>query len=315
MSVFNTYFKLRLAEMGWPEDMDVRWSLACCQGDGVSFTGELTPEEMLTLYKRDLIDNTPKEKRGVKFVQALRNIGAERELFEYAASLTDSSELAVSLTRSNADRYVHRYMVDANNDHFHDHSHEYADDDAEERAQASPPTPRVKALIDGWDEDKWCEWHDSWRDYVQERHHAAAGILEKEGYNIIFSSPSGDEEEDVWVFSTASFRIRVWKTKNSMIEDDDALWDESLLLETYRDVANGTAISFDLNANIHALDEDGDEDCELAYVRYDGIVLNKAHDNRLLKDNYRLKGLRFDIVCDVLDEAREMLKADRQEAA
>ncbi|WP_427047068.1 hypothetical protein [Halomonas casei] len=116
MSIFETYFKSRLVEMGWPEEMDVRWSLGSCQGDGVSFTGELTPEEMLTLYKRDHIDNTSQEKKGAKFVQALRNTKAELELFEYAGCLTDSSELAVSLKRSENGRYVHRCMVDANND-------------------------------------------------------------------------------------------------------------------------------------------------------------------------------------------------------
>ncbi|MGP9552042.1 hypothetical protein [Halomonas sp. AOP42-D1-22] len=212
MSIFETYFKSRLVEMGWPEEMDVRWSLGSCQGDGVSFTGELTPEEMLTLYKRDHIDNTSQEKKGAKFVQALRNTKAELELFEYAGCLTDSSELAVSLKRSENGRYVHRCTVDANNDRFHEHSHEYAAEDAEERAQAAPPTPRVQALIDGWDEGNWITWHDSWRDYVQERHHACAAILEKEGYDIIFASPCHGEEEDVWEFSTASYRIRVWKS-------------------------------------------------------------------------------------------------------
>ena len=65
---------------------------------------------------------------------------------------------------------------------------------------------------DGWDEGNWITWHDSWRDYVQERHHACAAILEKEGYDIIFASPCHGEEEDVWEFSTASYRIRVWKS-------------------------------------------------------------------------------------------------------
>lgn len=309
MSIFETYFKSRLVEMGWNEEMEVCWSLGSCQGDGVSFTGELTPEEMLTLYRHDHIANTPKEKKGAKFVQALRNIGAERELFEYAASLTDSSELAVSLTRSNGDSYVHRYMVDANNDNFHDHSHEYAAEDAEERAQAAPPTPRVQALIDGWDEGNWITWHDSWRDYVQERHHACAGILEKEGYDIIFASPLGDDEEDVWTFSTASYRVRVWKSRASAIDNDHGCWGDDVLCESLKEVVNGDAILFDLNASIHELDEDGDEGEELARVCYDTLIISKAHDNR------HLNGLRSDIVRDALDELRELLEQNHQQAA
>ena len=54
-------FEYRLEELGLP-NKDIRWSLSCCQGDGVAFYGELDIEEYLTKNKlktkfKKLFDN------------------------------------------------------------------------------------------------------------------------------------------------------------------------------------------------------------------------------------------------------------------
>ncbi|GAB1659935.1 hypothetical protein Mh1956_05870 [Mannheimia haemolytica] len=53
-SVLNTYFKHALVKAGFPDTLDMEYSLSHCQGDGVAFYGRLGTDD-LTLSVPKLI--------------------------------------------------------------------------------------------------------------------------------------------------------------------------------------------------------------------------------------------------------------------
>lgn len=61
-SVLNTYFRNELVKAGFPEHLEVEYSLSYCQGDGVAFYGYLDTEDLINLFN---ILN-PKQKRKQK---------------------------------------------------------------------------------------------------------------------------------------------------------------------------------------------------------------------------------------------------------
>ncbi|ECE0486522.1 hypothetical protein KX75_20345 [Salmonella enterica subsp. enterica] len=48
-ALIRTMAKQQLAAAQWPDDLELRYSLNACQGDGVSFTGTLSTADLLRL--------------------------------------------------------------------------------------------------------------------------------------------------------------------------------------------------------------------------------------------------------------------------
>ena len=57
--ILTDAFEEELEELGYT-DADVRWSLSCCQGDGVSFTGEWSGAELRAICNRVYNGDIPK---------------------------------------------------------------------------------------------------------------------------------------------------------------------------------------------------------------------------------------------------------------
>lgn len=51
-------FANHLSEQNYPND-DIRWSLSCCQGDGVAFYGKLSTEQLVAAVKRCFQKESP----------------------------------------------------------------------------------------------------------------------------------------------------------------------------------------------------------------------------------------------------------------
>lgn len=52
-NLFNRHCQNTLLARGWPADMELNYSLAYCQGDGVAFYGVLHDKEILSLGSCD----------------------------------------------------------------------------------------------------------------------------------------------------------------------------------------------------------------------------------------------------------------------
>ncbi|AWW69153.1 hypothetical protein C4O89_07515 [Mannheimia haemolytica] len=48
-SVLNTYFKHALVKAGFPDTLDMEYSLSHCQGDGVAFYGRLGTDDLMSI--------------------------------------------------------------------------------------------------------------------------------------------------------------------------------------------------------------------------------------------------------------------------
>lgn len=83
----------RLLERGYPGDLDIRWRLSCCQGDGVCFYGTLDSDALPRLLVRLLAD--------------------DKEALSVLLPLAEGGELVVELCRNHwGYRYTHANCID-----------------------------------------------------------------------------------------------------------------------------------------------------------------------------------------------------------
>lgn len=182
-SVLNTYFKHALVKAGFPDTLDIEYSLSHCQGDGVAFYGWLDTDDLINLFN---VLN-PKQKRKQKmFANLLNHI----ESWEF------SYDLNVEIVRN---RFGHRYS------HWNtmDLSAKTSDwlaffEDCEARKDWYFPATKAgkyKMLWDGFIEG--LEQHI--KDTSQE--------MEAVGYQIIEASPYGTET--VFKFNTENYTVKL----------------------------------------------------------------------------------------------------------
>ena len=52
MNILTSYFNTQLINAGFPDDLEINWSLGHCQGDGMAFYGKITHICWLGLFQR-----------------------------------------------------------------------------------------------------------------------------------------------------------------------------------------------------------------------------------------------------------------------
>lgn len=292
----QNYFEARLKEMGWNAELDVRYSLSSCQGDGVSFIGGVDCENLLALRYQEFDSG---QLVGAARVKNLREKCRQKLLLELAL---DYTEVDVSLKEIDH-RYVHENTVRAENPDFISDHIVHALEDQPELADAA-----IKDCLQ-WSVEDWGEWHTEWVDFVKEEHDRACNRLEREGYKMIFASPLHDDEEEVWSFSTRRFKVVVKKTESLFLDNCDFIdFDDDDITGMMKGVVDGEDIHFDLNTQVFELDDDGEEEECLVDDRMDFMIISKDDDN------HRLGGLRQEVVRNALVEVRYILKERAEKA-
>ncbi|HDL4340405.1 TPA: hypothetical protein RS743_001524, partial [Mannheimia haemolytica] len=69
-SVLNTYFKHALVKAGFPDTLDMEYSLSHCQGDGVAFYGRLGTDDLIQLFNH----LNPQKRKQKMFANLLTHI-------------------------------------------------------------------------------------------------------------------------------------------------------------------------------------------------------------------------------------------------
>ncbi|MDW0418660.1 hypothetical protein P2E27_08715 [Mannheimia haemolytica] len=195
-SVLNTYFKHALVKAGFPNCLNIEYSLSHCQGDGVAFYGRLNTETLINLFNK----LNPQKRTQKMFSNLLNHIeswephyGVDFEIirnsFGYRYSHCNTMELSVRT----ADDLAFFYDRDARKEWYF-------------------PTSKVekyKALWDGFIQDLG--------QYIKD----TSCALESNGYQIIEASPY--QTETIFKFNTENYLIEL-KRKSSEFYSESVDW-------------------------------------------------------------------------------------------
>ncbi|UQX69025.1 hypothetical protein [Mannheimia haemolytica] len=195
-SVLNTYFKHALVKAGFPDTLDMEYSLSHCQGDGVAFYGRLGTDDLIQLFNH----LNPQKRKQKMFANLLTHIeswethddiGFEiiRNRFGYRYSHWNTMELYAKT----ADQLVFFNDSDARRNWYF-------------------PTSKVDKYKGLWDE------------FIQDLEQYIKGIsreLETNGYQIIDASPY--QTETVFKFNTENYLVEL-KRKPSEFYSEPVDW-------------------------------------------------------------------------------------------
>lgn len=225
-SVLNTYFKHALVKAGFPDTLDIEYSLSHCQGDGVAFYGWLDTDDLINLFN---VLN-PKQKRKQKMFANLLN---------HIKSWEFSYDLNVEIVRN---RFGHRYS------HWNtmDLSAKTSDcltffEDCEARKDwyfQATKVGKYKMLWDGFIEDL--------EQYIKDTSCELAAV----GYQIIEASPY--DTETVFKFNTENYLVEL-NRKHSEFYSDSVDWvfgDECDFEEVIEEIRKGRLCYADFEATV-----------------------------------------------------------------
>ncbi|HHW7566915.1 TPA: hypothetical protein ACU21S_000193 [Mannheimia haemolytica] len=195
-SVLNTYFKHALVKAGFPDTLDMEYSLSHCQGDGVAFYGRLGTDDLIQLFNH----LNPQKRKQKMFANLLTHIeswethddiGFEiiRNRFGYRYSHWNTMELYAKT----ADQLVFFNDSDARRNWYF-------------------PTSKVYKYKGLWDE------------FIQDLEQYIKGTsreLETNGYQIIDASPY--QTETVFKFNTENYLVEL-KRKPSEFYSEPVDW-------------------------------------------------------------------------------------------
>ncbi|AGI35132.2 hypothetical protein ABCW44_07320 [Mannheimia haemolytica] len=195
-SVLNTYFKHALVKAGFPDTLNIEYSLNHCQGDGVAFYGRLGTDDLIQLFNH----LNPQKRKQKMFANLLTHIeswethddiGFEiiRNRFGYRYSHWNTMELYAKT----ADQLVFFNDSDARRNWYF-------------------PTSKVYKYKGLWDE------------FIQDLEQYIKGTsreLETNGYQIIDASPY--QTETVFKFNTENYLVEL-KRKPSEFYSEPVDW-------------------------------------------------------------------------------------------
>ncbi|HDL5009559.1 TPA: hypothetical protein PXA24_002360 [Mannheimia haemolytica] len=195
-SVLNTYFKHALVKAGFPDTLNIEYSLNHCQGDGVAFYGRLGTDDLIQLFNH----LNPQKRKQKMFANLLTHIeswethddiGFEiiRNRFGYRYSHWNTMELYAKT----ADQLVFFNDSDARRNWYF-------------------PTSKVYKYKGLWDE------------FIQDLEQYIKGTsreMESVGYQIIEASPY--QTETVFKFNTENYLVEL-KRKPSEFYSEPVDW-------------------------------------------------------------------------------------------
>ena len=181
MNVLTAYFNSQLVNAGFPDDLEINWSLGHCQGDGVAFYGKITHICWLGLFQRIYPNQKRKFRKFERLAKSLIEwqnywdslIMIERNHFGYRYSHSNtmilSAPSAADFCFFNNERAKKEWYFPADN------------------------VGEYQAL--------WDEFIVDLEDYIRD----LSNRLEREGYLIIEATPY--QTEVAYSFETQHYRI------------------------------------------------------------------------------------------------------------
>lgn len=279
MTMFQDHFKAELIKRGYPEDLSIEYNLDHTQGSGVAFYGSLETSDIKRLMTRLLCEDNG---NAVSRVRSLM----DQKHFDNMMTVIDHFGLYLGIEKNSYGyHYSHANTMDLNcSVHFVDL---FADGEY-----------YGEFTIDGLDEAMVDQWHDIWIRFFEALEQDIRSVswdLETDGHAIVEATP--DEDEVVWERSTKHYRVRVTEVPDR--DFDIGHWDESLKLETLREIADCKQRYLGLQVEVLSNTEDEDDAVVLGDARLYGIVINP--------DDKTYAGLKQDLLQEAVQRARELL--------
>ncbi|MGR3808220.1 hypothetical protein [Pasteurella testudinis] len=105
MKFLTHYFQTKLAQAGYPADLQIEWSLSYCQGDGVAFYGDIDSNSLTALFMRCLTEQGVDEHE--------RQLGLEKWETIWLPELATGWDSFPAITRNHFGyRYSHLNTMD-----------------------------------------------------------------------------------------------------------------------------------------------------------------------------------------------------------
>lgn len=198
MNLLTAYFKRELVSAGFPDDLQVEWSLSYCQGDGMAFYGDLSFDDLVTLSPKIYATNKCKQRMFARLVQSVQSWDYN-ESFEIRRTgmgyrYSHYNTMALTITASEGLRFF---------DEFFGKEDWYF--------------PQAKkgcymALWDEFVEDLESHIRDTSRE------------LERQGYRILDAIPNSPEQ--VYCFDTENYRIEMVSLPADLnwIDEEEGKW-------------------------------------------------------------------------------------------
>lgn len=229
METLNLYFNHRLTQLGYGDEMEIRYNLSYCQGDGMAFYGAICDHS--TLVDRFIASRVATQS---SVCQQLRARMMKHPLERHIELLKAQSTEAVHITQIGSDRYHHYNSMRVESEAL----------DASEliellREDAEDDEAQVNAHGITHDASVW----DSYLAWLQEDVEATSRALEREGYRICEATVT--EPRIVWERSTPNYVVAV-----ELEGDENGIshWDKGLALDTLSEFAQGEGCMYGLVA-------------------------------------------------------------------
>lgn len=266
-SVLNTYFCNELVKAGFPEDLNVEYSLSYCQGDGVAFYGYLDTKDLINLFNK----RNPQKRKQNMFANLVNHIEASKYC----------NDIEVEICRNN---YGYRYSH-CNTMNLSAQPSECLVffEDCDARKEWHFPAGKVgkyKAL--------WDDFIRDLEDYIKD----VSCHLEQVGYQIIEASPY--DTETVFKFNTENFVVKLQR-KHSEFYAEPVEWTfgDMVDLETgIKAIRQGKLCYADFEATV----TDKESGIELGGYAITGLSYSP--------DDRTLSGYRQELICNAIAEAR-----------
>lgn len=181
MNLLHAYFSSQLVDAGFPDDLDIHWSLGYCQGDGMAFYGRISFTEMIELVRKIYVHDKRKQRMLVRLIQAIQEWDYD-ETFEiyrnqFGYHYSHFNTMTLSITTSANLRFF---------------------DESQGKADWYFPLAKKHRYMSLWD-----DFIQDLDDYIRD----ISRRLEREGYGIIEATPY--EERIAYQFETVNYRIEL----------------------------------------------------------------------------------------------------------
>ncbi|WP_289365480.1 hypothetical protein [Mannheimia haemolytica] len=224
-SVLNTYFKHALVKAGFPDTLDIEYSLIHCQGDGVAFYGRLGTDDLIQLF-----NNLNPQKRKQKMFANLLN---------HIESWETHDDIDFEIIRNRFGyRYSHWNTMDLYAKTADDLVFFYDSDARKEWYFAASKVEKYKAL--------WDEFIQDLEQYIKDASCAMASV----GYQIIEASPY--ETETVFKFNTENYLVELQRKPSAFYSEpvDWVFGDVCDFEVTIEDILQGNLRYADFEATV-----------------------------------------------------------------
>lgn len=282
-NMLTSYFNHQLDKLGYPSgDLDLRYRLSFSQGDGVAFYGNLNAADLRQLlprlYRHSAIDNA---------YLRLRNRRYRKLVGEMLDAVEAFSDEGVRIERIDS-HYDHYNTMSLSWDHDHDQMMERIEDEA-----TDPETHLARS-------DEYREAWDTLMADLENDIRSVSRQLESDGHDIIMAGRC--DAEEVWSFETQRYRVRLIEEPDD--DFDISGWEKECFISTMQDFIDGKQRYLAMRAEVSDLETDevigSDNLC--------GITL------AVPANNSRFEGFRSELVSVAIQEARELLGSETQDA-